>query len=245
MNRNFSNIIKPATKKPYVLPKEEDRLMLDGLSGSKRYMLPDEKESKLKSSLRALFNIIRYGNSVGMPRLATDNTRKHLAQFCAITAVFAAASYGAYKNADVISNSWRHRQGMAAYKRYMKHVPVDQRDDAEAYFNTTNDVKMVDYYLSDPVRIRGAYKSALLEYYDKDNDGVADIVVGTKVDPELFSSYAEGDVANEVHGSWARYAHPMKKLAIETSREEGIIMDLSTKRFVNFKSSGKNTGNDI
>jgi len=242
MSKNFSSIVKPASKQPYELPKDGQKLPLDGFIGQKKYILPDEEESKVRSALRMVYNVIRYGNAAGMPRLATDKARKQFLGFCALAVTAAVASYGAYKAADAVSNM-RQNGPKRALERYLRNVPADQRAAAEAYYNATNDVKMIDYYLSDPVRIKGTYESALLEYYDKDNDGIADIIVGTKVDPELFSGYAEGDVADEVHGSWERYAHPMNGLAIKTSRAGGIIVDIPNGRVVNF--SKKNAGQDM
>ena len=243
MNNDFSDIVRPASKKPYTLPKEGEKLPLGGITGSRKCLLPgEEKDSKLKAAWRALGNVVRYGNSAGMPRLATDERRKQIACICAIAAAIAATSYGTYKVVGAVSNNMQQRQARAL-ERYMRNVPADQRADAEEYFNMTNDVKMVDYDLSEGKRISGfgpfgAYQSVLTEDYDMNRDGFPDFRVKTLVDTDLFGGYGEGDVADEVHGSWKYYAHPMSGVAREVSDNNGSIENLHTGKTVDF-SGGK------
>ena len=75
--------------------------------------------------------------------------------------------------------------------------------------------------------------------YDTTGNGQADLRVYRTVDPEIFGGWEEGDVANETHGSWKRYSHPLDDVLQETRQGNGSILDLNSGKMVKFGRQGR------
>ena len=228
-------------KKGLSFDEKDSRLPLGGLISPKKYVLPGEKQpSRVKEKLRALWNIVKTGNRYGMRRLSEDQRRQRFLRSLAIIAALSTAGYGLTVGVRAAARGLDRY----SYNSYMRNVEDAQRDEADKYYNMTNDVKMVSYDFGAGRRVSGrgpfaVYHSDLVEDYDINRDGRADLRVRTVVDTDAFGGHGEGDVADEVHGSWEYYAHPMNKLARRISSEEGSIEDLHTGRIVDFAKKKK------
>jgi len=237
MKKNLSGVITPAQGKPLKFKKEGEPLPLDGLHFDRKIVMPGEKkESRVSEWFRSMMNIIKTGNSAGMPRKCHDEAVKRLLIVLAVGATLTAAGVAISKAPKAIEN---HN-----HKHYLRNVPAEQVSDAERYYDKSLRGKLTNYEVGDATR-KGrfsGYESEFVGDYDLDNDGRPDIRVRRQVPTDIFFGHVEGDIADETHGSWKRYSHPMAPIASEISDAEGSIEDLHTGRIVDFSKKKSHEG---
>jgi len=69
----------------------------DGIEPPIRYTLPGEDgQSRVKECLQSIWNVIRYGNTAGMPRKCTDEMRKVMAMIALAATVAVSSGVGIY-----------------------------------------------------------------------------------------------------------------------------------------------------
>ena len=81
--------------------KKVQKLSYNGVESPVRYTLPNEDgQSRVKECLQAIWNIVRYGNTAGMPRKCTDEMRKMAATVALAAVVAVGGGVGVYTMAQ-------------------------------------------------------------------------------------------------------------------------------------------------